>query len=223
MFVLFVPPRHQDQGVDRGGGHIGAALAAHVGNVRDGTSFHQQGLGLGGVDKSHRQADHQGRPDPPLAHEVDQAQKGRGGIAHHVDAAIDTIGGHIHGGLGPRDAVAQGGFGHLLIGHKAGHRPTETVQVALADAHAGHVGVGNDGASVADGGHTGADGLRMQPDHALPLEIGTGMDDPPHHPPFIRPEAMIAGLTVDNAKTLGLDLLWFHALSLSFIADQSLR
>ena len=87
----------------------------------------------------------------PCFDEFFQAQEGCRRIADGNDERPRKAGCLIHRGLGPRRSLFAGGSGYIVIGHEADLMAAQFGKARLTDAHAGHVGIGHNGAALLQG------------------------------------------------------------------------
>src|SRR5208337_3329442 len=77
------------------------------------------------------------------------------------------------------------------------------------DARQQHTGIGGQRASLAQGRHPRGYGPGMQPYAVEVIQVGAGVDHPPHHHPDRRRKMMAPHLGLDAAKALRLDLFGY--------------
>ena len=145
----------------------------------------QQFLGLGGIDKSHRHANHQIRAERPQIDQFHNLEQGRGGVAHGDDADV-VRGRPRHGRLRTGGALGLGQSHRLRFGHPANHPAAKGREQADGNAAGRHVDIHQDITAAPDRAQTGRDRLGVESEGLGEAEITSGVDDAADQTEFLR-------------------------------------
>ena len=184
------------------------ALASLYRDPRDHADLGQPGLGFGRCHKAHRHPDHQGRAHPLLLDQTHDLEQGGRGIADADDASVQktlTIG-LAHRLLGTGGLVREGRGDHIPIRDELIGPETKALEPCLGQARRDHCDIRDQGAiTPAYGRQTAVDRVRMEGGQAVQLEVGTGVNHPPHDRPLARIVAVGTRLGVDDGEGVMLD------------------
>jgi hypothetical protein len=82
--------------------------------------------------------------------------------------------------------------------------------MSLGYSRLSHAGICDYGGSVPDGCYAGGQRLRMKTGPLYKVKISGSMNEPPHHRPLSRLQAMFTGLALDNLETERFNFSWIN-------------